>query len=432
MRKFVQSAMLWSASLFAPAAVLAQAPPIYDTFSYSAQPNKNFGAYPILLVEKGATTYLQFNLSALPANASVSKATLRLYIDSVGQNGRLDAYEIDSPWTESQLTAGNAPPIGSSATGGNPASLTSASNGQFVLLDVTQLAHKWLGDTIPNYGLALAVIGNAGVFSIDSKESALSSHEPELLVELNGPAGAPGPAGVTGPQGPAGPIGPAGPQGETGAQGPAGAAGGQVWAANMTLPSSAYSIMLGSPAGVSNAQNYFSPQASEAAGIPVPQNCTATNLRVTVIGAANTSQATIGISKTTDLSVPGIFSTALQCTVTAANGTPVSCTATGSVAFTASDYLMLAASFVSNPPDFANAHVYTSFVCQWLFRAFWRACARQNLDGASRYFHERRCTRCSRAEARERPYLNAPTWELREGISPRHRSNGDKQGPSLR
>ena len=364
MRKFVRSAMLWSASLFAPAAVLAQAPPMYDTFSYSAQPNKNFGAYPILLVEKGATSYLQFNLSALPANAGVSKATLRLYVDSVGQTGRLDAYEIDSPWTESQLTAGNAPPIGSSATGGNPASLTAASIGQFVLLDVTQLVQKWLGDTTPNDGLALAVIGNAGVFSIDSKESTLSSHEPELLVELNSTPGPQGPAGAAGPQGPAGPIGPAGPQGVTGLQGPAGAAGGQVWAANMTLPSSAYSIMLGSPTGLSNAQDYFSPQASEAAGIPVPQNCTAANLRVTVIGAANNSQATIGIATTPDLSVAGVFPSSLQCIVTANNGSPVSCTSSNSAPFTMSDYLMLLTSFVTNPPDFANAHVYTSFVCQ--------------------------------------------------------------------
>ncbi len=356
--------MLWSASLFAPVAVLAQAPPTYDTFSYSAQPSKNFGAYPILLVEKGATSYLQFNLSAFPANASVSKAVLRLYVDSVGQTGTLDAYEIDSPWTESQLTAGNAPVIGPSATGGNPVSITPASNGQFLLLDVTELVQKWLANTIANDGVALAVAGNAGVFSFDSKESTLNSHEPELLVELNGPPGAQGPAGAAGSQGPAGPVGPAGTQGAAGQQGPAGAAGGQVWAANMTLPSSAYSIMLGSPSGLSTAEDYFSPQASEAAGIPVAQDCTAMNLRVTVIGAANTSQATIGITTTTDLSVAGVFPTSLQCIVTAANGIPVSCTSTGSVPFTTSDFLILTADFVSNPPDFANAHVYTSFVCQ--------------------------------------------------------------------
>src|ERR1700760_1508796 len=111
MRKLVQSAMLWSASLLTPVAVLAQAPPVYDTFSYSAQPSKNFGAYPILLVEKGATSYLQFNLSALSANATVSKAVLRVYVDSVSQAGAVDAYEIDSSWTESQLTATNAPVI---------------------------------------------------------------------------------------------------------------------------------------------------------------------------------------------------------------------------------------------------------------------------------------------------------------------------------
>jgi hypothetical protein len=383
--------MLWSVSLIAPAAVLAQAPPTYDTFSYSAQPGKNFGSYPILLVEKGATSYLQFDLSAFPANATVSKAVLRLYVDSVGQTGALDAYEIDSPWTESQLTASNVPVMGPSATGGNPVSITPASNGQFLLLDVTQLVQKWLADTIANNGVALAVTGNAGVFSFDSKESTLYSHEPELLVELNGPPGAQGPAGATGPQGPAGqigpagpqglagpqgpagavgpqgipgPIGPAGPQGVAGQQGPAGAAGGQVWAANMTLPSTAYSIMLGSPSGLSNAQNYFSPQASEAGGLPVPQDCTATNLRVTVIGAANTSQATISIATTSDLSVAGISSSALQCTVTAAGGVPVSCTSTNPVALTTSDFLMLAVSFVTNPPDFANAHVYSSFVCQ--------------------------------------------------------------------
>ncbi|HEY1897219.1 MAG TPA: DNRLRE domain-containing protein [Terracidiphilus sp.] len=370
MRKTVQSAMLLSASLFAPVAVFAQAPPTYDTFSYSAQPNKNFGAYPILLVEKGATSYLAFNLSAFPANAGVSKAVLRLYVDSVGQAGTLDAYEIDSPWTESQLTASNVPVLGPSATGGNPVSITMAGNGQFLLLDVTQLVQKWLADTIANDGIALAVTGNTGVFSFDSKESTLNSHEPELLVEFNGPPGPQGPAGAAGlqgpagPQGPGGPIGPAGPQGAQGQQGQAGAAGGQVWGANMTLPSSAYSIMVGSPSGLSSAQDYFSPLATEAAGIPVPQNCTATNLRVTVIGAANTSQATIGITTTTDLSVAGIFPTSLQCTVTAANGNPVSCTSAGSAPFTTSDFLMLAASFVTNPPDFANAHVYTSFVCQ--------------------------------------------------------------------
>jgi hypothetical protein len=349
---------------FSPVAVFAQAPPTYDTFSYSLQPGKNFGGYPILLVQKDATAYLQFNLSAFPANASVNKAMLRLYVDSVSQSGRVDAYEVDSPWTESQLSAGNAPPIGASATGGNPASITTASNGQFVMLDVTKLVQKWMGNTIGNYGVAIALAGNAGVFSFDSKESTFTSHEPELLITLNGVPGEPGPAGVAGPQGPAGPVGPAGPQGAIGQQGPAGAAGGQVWAANMTLPSAAYSVMLGSPTGQSTAQDYFGPLETEAAGVPVPQDCTATTLRVTVIGAANTSQATIGIASTTDLSVAGIFPSPLQCTVTAANGIPVSCTANASVSFTTSQFLMLAASFVTNPPDFANAHVYSSFVCQ--------------------------------------------------------------------
>jgi hypothetical protein len=61
-----------------PLLATAQAPPAADTFAYSAAPGQNFGKYPLLLVQNGATAYLQFNLSALPANASINKAVLRL------------------------------------------------------------------------------------------------------------------------------------------------------------------------------------------------------------------------------------------------------------------------------------------------------------------------------------------------------------------
>ena len=64
---------------------IAQAPPAADTFVYSPLPGQNFGKYPLLLVQNGATAYIQFNLSALPANASINKAVLRLYVDSVGK-----------------------------------------------------------------------------------------------------------------------------------------------------------------------------------------------------------------------------------------------------------------------------------------------------------------------------------------------------------
>lgn len=229
--------VLLALPLMVSLATFAQAPPSADTFTFSAEPGKNFGTSPLLVVEKGATAYLKFNLGTLPTSASVAKATLRLYVDAVEQNGTFDAYEIENPWTEGGLTANNAPGLGPSATGGHPVNISGSSNNQFILLDITTLAQEWASGKTPNDGLALALTSSKGAFSFDSKEAVLTSHEPELIITLSGPAGPQGPpgqTGATGPQGiqglpgPVGPIGPAGPQGPAGPAGPKGTLAAQL------------------------------------------------------------------------------------------------------------------------------------------------------------------------------------------------------------
>ncbi len=182
----------------------AQAPPIADTFVSSIAPSKNFGSGPLLAVQSGCTTYIQFDLSGVPASATVSKATLRLYVDPYSQPGKFDVYEIDSPWSEHALTFSNAPSPGASATGGVP--LTVAKSNQFVLVEITPLVQPWLSGEVPNNGIALAPVGTTGSFGFDSKESQFTSHEPELELAFAGaprPQGAPG---STGPQGPKGRV----------------------------------------------------------------------------------------------------------------------------------------------------------------------------------------------------------------------------------
>ncbi len=223
----LRSAMFLLFLWVAPLVLFAQAPPAADTFSFSAQPNKNFGSQPLLVVQKGATSYLRFNLGGLPANASVTKAVLRLYVDAVTQGGSFDAYEINTAWSEGALTASNAPPLGTSATGGHPATVAGSSSRQFILLDITGLVQKWASGANANNGLALALTGATGSFAFDSKESQLTSHEPELLVALNGAEGPQGQQGLQGLQGPQGPAGAPGPQGPVGAVGPAGPIGPQ-------------------------------------------------------------------------------------------------------------------------------------------------------------------------------------------------------------
>ena len=211
-----------SVTILSFAAFAQSAPPVGDTFSNSAAHNQNYGTQPAFVVQQGATAYLKFNLGTLPSGVTVSKATLRLYVDAVAANGSFDVYQLNNSWNESTLTYNNAPALGTSATGGHPVSVTSPSLNQFVVIDITPLVQDWANGSVPNNGVALALTSSKGAFAFDSKESSLTSHQPELEIALNGPTG---PAGPAGPDGPAGPSGAQGPAGPTGSQGPQGSTG---------------------------------------------------------------------------------------------------------------------------------------------------------------------------------------------------------------
>ncbi len=205
--------------------LLAQAPPSADTFTVSSTPRMNYGAWPLIAVQQGSNGYVQFNLSHLPANSTVTKATLRLFVNAVSRSGSFDVYQLNNEWSENSLNYNNAPALGSSATEGNPIAITSSSVNQFLLIDVTPLVQQWVSGSLPNNGVALALTTSTGAFSFDSKEAIVTSHQPELIITLAGEAGPPGPQGPQGPQGETGQQGPVGPIGDTGPQGPAGPAG---------------------------------------------------------------------------------------------------------------------------------------------------------------------------------------------------------------
>ena len=179
-----------------------------------------------------ASSYVQFNLSTVPAGATVSKATLRLYVDLAAVGGQFDVYQLNTSWGEKTLTYNNAPALGASATGNHPITITTASLNQFVVIDITPLVQSWINGSVANNGVALAVVGSTGVFAFDTKE--IDNYQPSSGVgdctERDRPdrkdhRDRKGPQGSVGPQGPAGPLGPQGPAGAPGPQGPPGAAG---------------------------------------------------------------------------------------------------------------------------------------------------------------------------------------------------------------
>ena len=177
---------------------LAQITPSDDSYTLTSTPAVNFGAKTLLEVESaGATTFVRFDLSGIPptvTGAMVAKATLKIYVSTVTTAGSFNVDLVTSPWTESTITANNAPTLGSAIASAVP--VTTTDKNKYVLADVTAAAVGWLNGTA-NDGIAIVPDG-AVSFALNSKETTTTSHPAELDIVLTGPAGPPGPiSGVT-------------------------------------------------------------------------------------------------------------------------------------------------------------------------------------------------------------------------------------------
>jgi hypothetical protein len=194
-------AVVLAATLLSTHAYAQSAPPVANTYSQETHPSTVFGAgegIAFLSLHSGANNgnvYIQFSLEGIPANASVQKATLQLYVNQVLGAGSFDVYELDSGWGQNTLTYANAPTLGASATGNNPVAIPETAD-QFILIDVTPLVQGWVNGTVPNNGLALSMTTSAGGVLFDSKEATQTSHMPELQIVLNGSSGSQGPFGL--------------------------------------------------------------------------------------------------------------------------------------------------------------------------------------------------------------------------------------------
>src|SRR5271156_3642004 len=163
----------------------AQLTPSADAYTNSADPTTNYGAGVQLDVESTQTTYIQFNLSSIPAgytSADVTQATLKLYVNAVTTAGSFNVDYVNGAWVESTITHTLAPALGTTIVASVP--LTTADKNQYILVDVTAAVQAWLSGT-PNDGIAL--VGNSPVnVSFDSKENTTTSHPPELDIVFAG------------------------------------------------------------------------------------------------------------------------------------------------------------------------------------------------------------------------------------------------------
>jgi TGF-beta propeptide len=169
-----------------------QITPSQDAFTNTAAASTNYGAN-VLLNVNGAKeiAYIQFNLASIPASATVSKATLKLYVNAVTTAGSLNVDFVNGSWAESTITSSLSPVLGTTIEASVP--LTTASKNQYILIDVTSAVQAWLSGSQANDGIALVANGTFDA-SFDSKENTTTSHPAELDVVFAGGGG----SGITG------------------------------------------------------------------------------------------------------------------------------------------------------------------------------------------------------------------------------------------
>jgi hypothetical protein len=217
-------ASLLSLILLASTAADGQLTPSGDAYTNSASPTTNYGAATTLNVESTQTSYITFDLSAIPAgytSANIAKASLKLYVNGVGTAGSFNVDYVEGAWKETTITASIPPALGTTIAGS--VSLTKSNVREYIIIDITTAVDAWLNGSQANDGIALVANGLLSA-SFDSKENTTFSHPPELDIVFlgNGAQGPPGPQGPEGSQGPQGVSGPAGPAGPQGPAGPAG------------------------------------------------------------------------------------------------------------------------------------------------------------------------------------------------------------------
>jgi len=139
---------------------------IADTFVDSANPSTNYGTNPSLYVALGATlagrvTLARFNLSSIPAGATVQAATFQMNLEvATGLSVvSLTLGRAKTSWTETGVTWISRPDL---------ESLTSASIGStagWVSWEARNLVQGWVSKTYSNFGLGVSGPATGSAYS---------------------------------------------------------------------------------------------------------------------------------------------------------------------------------------------------------------------------------------------------------------------------
>lgn len=158
-----------------------------DTYVISGGASSN-GSKKTLIADTGPSMpLLRFDLSALPAGAHVTAATLSAYAESGTGSGSVALHRVTRDWTEAATWYSSDGAVAWTTAGGDihadPLSSTAfAGTAGWLNWDVTALADHWLKSSLPNQGVQLRA--GAGITSITfaSGNAVSASQRPKLSI----------------------------------------------------------------------------------------------------------------------------------------------------------------------------------------------------------------------------------------------------------
>jgi len=167
-----------------PLMASAEGAPLLADTTADAAASRPLGSEAALGVSATRTTYVRFDLSKLPAGASVHRATLSVFLGRMLAAGSVSAHRVTAPWDEDTLVAAREPSVEAAL----PETLAFSDESPFleyVSMDVTAAVVAWLGGA-PNHGIALRGSGAVDVEFV-SKENRAAGRPMTLEIVLADP-----------------------------------------------------------------------------------------------------------------------------------------------------------------------------------------------------------------------------------------------------
>jgi len=172
---------------------------IADACILEGRPTTNFGETADMWVgydESGSPPYAEaarsfvlFDISEIPGNATINSATLRLYLvnswDYPNRFRTVTTYRVPSGWLETGITWNNAPQP-AEAYGEDEVEVIQDGIGGWYEFDVMELVSAWHGGTYANHGI---MVRAPEVSGDDSSRRGFSAREgespPQLVVQYD-------------------------------------------------------------------------------------------------------------------------------------------------------------------------------------------------------------------------------------------------------